>query len=128
MNKEEKQNIRLKIWKELKKVALPDSRFHFNFEEYIPDFVDSSFAHKQIYNNEIYKNSQILFVTPDNCLTSFREQVIRDKKDMIVSTYGIYRGFILLKNEMVDKGNEIFASTLDGLEHFGTKINPPLNV
>ena len=122
MNKEEKQNIRLGIWKELKKVALPDSRFHFNFEEYIPDFIDSSIAHKQIYNNEIYKNSQILFVTPDNCLTAFREQVIRDKKDMIVSTYGIYRGFILLKNEMVDKGNEIFASTLDGLEHFGKKI------
>ena len=40
MNKEEKQQIRLKVWKDLKNIALPDSRFHLNFAEYIPDFKD----------------------------------------------------------------------------------------
>ena len=123
MDKQEKQNIRLNVWKELKKVALPDSRFHLNFKEYIPDFQNSSNAHKQIYNSKIYKESNLLFITPDNCLTSLREQAIRDKKNIIVSTYGIYRGFILLTQSMVDKGNEHFASTLDGLEYFGKKIS-----
>ena len=41
MDKQEKQQIRLKVWQKLKNVALPDSRFHLNFEEYIPDFKDS---------------------------------------------------------------------------------------
>ena len=123
MNKQEKQQIRLKVWQKLKNVALPDSRFHLNFEEYIPDFKDSVNAHDQIIKSEEYKKSKLLFITPDNCLTTIREQAIKDKKDIVISTYGIYRGFILIKNNMVDKGNEVFASTLDGLEHFGKNIS-----
>ena len=123
MDKQEKQEIRQKVWEKLKNVALPDSRFHLNFEEYIPDFKDSINAHNQIIKSEEYKESKLLFITPDNCLTTIREQAIRDGKDIIVSTYGIYRGFILIKNNMVDKGSEIFASTLDGLEHFGKNIS-----
>ena len=64
-----------------------------------------------------------MFITPDNCLTTVREKAIRDGKDIIVSTYGIYRGFILISNKNVNKGNEIFASTLDGLEYFGKSIS-----
>tara|TARA_Y100000590_G_scaffold280397_1_gene315004 strand:- start:10385 stop:11128 length:744 start_codon:yes stop_codon:yes gene_type:complete len=123
MNKEEKQQIRLKVWKELKNIALPDSRFHLNFEEYIPDFKDSINAHNQIIKSEEYKKSKLLFITPDNCLTTVREQAIRDGKTIIVSTYGIYRGFICISKNMVSEGNEIFASTLDGLEYFGKNIS-----
>jgi len=123
MNKQDKQQIRLKVWQKLKNVALPDSRFHFNFEEYIPDFKDSLNARNQITESEEYKKSKFLFITPDNCLTTMREQAIKDGKDMIVSTYGIYRGFILISKNMVNKGNEIFASTLDGLEYFGKNIS-----
>ena len=123
MNKQEKQQIRLKVWQKLKNVALPDSRFHLNFEEYIPDFKDSINAHDQIIKSEEYKKSKLLFITPDNCLTTIREQAIKDEKDIIVSTYGIYRGLILITKNMVNKGNEVFASTLDGLEHFGKNIS-----
>ena len=52
MNKQEKQQIRLKVWEKLKNVALPDSRFHLNFEEYIPDFEDSLKACDQIIKSE----------------------------------------------------------------------------
>ena len=123
MDKREKQQIRLKVWQKLKNVALPDSRFHLNFEEYIPDFKDSVNAHDQIIKSEEYKKSKLLFITPDNCLTTIREQAIKDEKDIIVSTYGIYRGLILITKNMVNKGNEVFASTLDGLEHFGKNIS-----
>ena len=123
MNKQEKQQIRLKVWEKLKNVALPDSRFHLNFEEYIPDFEDSLKACDQIIKSEEYKKSKLLFITPDNCLTTTREQAIRDGKNIIVSTYGIYRGFILIAKDMINKGDEVFASTLDGLEHFGKNIS-----
>ena len=123
MNKQEKQQIRLKVWKDLKNIALPDSRFHLNFNEYIPDFKDSINAHNEIIKSKEYKNSKLLFITPDNCLTTLRETAIRDGKDIIVSTYGIYRGFILISNKNVSKENEIFASTLDGLEYFGKNIS-----
>ena len=123
MDKQEKQQIRLKVWQKLKNIALPDSRFHLNFEEYIPDFKESVNAHNQIIDSEEYRKSKLLFITPDNCLTKTREQAIKDHKDIIVSTYGIYRGFILITKNMVNKGNEVFASTLDGLEHFGKNIS-----
>ena len=57
----DKQKIRLEVWKKLKNVALPDSRFHLNFEEYIPDFKDSINAHNQIVKSEEYKKSKLLF-------------------------------------------------------------------
>ena len=123
MNKEEKQQIRLKVWQKLKDLALPDSRFHLNFEEYIPDFKDSINACNQIRKSKEYVKSKLLFITPDNCLTTTREQAIRDGKDVIVSTYGIYRGFIFINKNMVNKGDEVFASTLDGLEYFGKNIS-----
>ncbi len=123
MNKQEKQQIRLKVWQKLKNVALPDSRFHLNFEEYIPDFKDSSEACNQIVKSKEYKKSKFLFITPDNCLTTTREQAIKDGKNIIVSTYGIYRGFILITKNMINKGDEVFASTLDGLEYFGKSIS-----
>ena len=123
MDKEKKQKIRLEVWQKLKKVALPDSRFHLNFAEYIPDFKDSLEACNQIIKSDEYKKAKLLFITPDNCLTTTREQAIKDGKDVIVSTYGIYRGFIFISKNMVNKGNEVFASTLDGLEYFGKNIS-----
>jgi 5-formyltetrahydrofolate cyclo-ligase len=119
----DKNKIRKKIWKELIKVAKPDSRFHLNFEEYIPDFAESENAHRLIYEDDIYKNSDFIFITPDNCLEKIREQSLLDNKTIIVSTYGIYRGFVMLSNKNVPKGSEKFASTLDGMELFGKNIS-----
>ena len=62
MDKQEKQQIRLKVWQKLKNVALPDSRFHLNFAEYIPDFKDSKIAHDKIIKSEEYKKSNLLLL------------------------------------------------------------------
>ena len=48
--------------------------------------------------------------------------MLRDGKSMVVSTYGIYRGFVLLEPSMVPEGQETFAGWLDGLEHFGRPV------
>ena len=39
---------------------------------YIPDFKDSKIAHDKIIKSEEYKKSNLLFITPDNCLTTVR--------------------------------------------------------
>ena len=55
-------------------------------------------------------------------LAALRAQMLRDGKSMVVSTYGIYRGFVLLEPSMVPEGQETFAGWLDGLEHFGRPV------
>jgi 5-formyltetrahydrofolate cyclo-ligase len=114
--------VRQQIWSKLKSVALPDSRFHLNFAEVIPDFVGSLAATDRLCSLPFYGQGQYAFVTPDNCLVELRRRMLAAGKSMVVSTYGIYRGFVLLEPGMVPAGQELFAAWLDGLEHFGRPI------
>ena len=114
--------VREKIWSKMAEIALPDSRFHLNFAEVIPDFVDSAKATDRIVAQPFYEAGGYAFVTPDNCLVDLRRRMLAAGKSLVVSTYGIYRGFWLLEPDMVPKGQELFAAWLDGLEHFGRPI------
>lgn len=114
--------VRERIWSRLKDVALPDSRFHLDFASVIPDFAGSSAATDRITALPVYAQSGYAFVTPDNCLTELRRRMLEAGKTMVVSTYGIYRGFFLLEPGMVPEGQAQFAAWLDGLEHFGRPI------
>lgn len=115
--------VREKIWSRLKAVAVPDSRFHLNFAEVIPDFEGSAVATDHLVAEPFYDPGTYAFITPDNCLVDLRARMLRAGKTMVVSTYGIYRGFYLLEPGMVPEGQELFAAWLDGLEHFGRKIS-----
>lgn len=117
--------VREKIWKKLKDVALPDSRFHLNFAEVIPDFQGSDSATNRLVGERFYTESKYAFVTPDNCLVDLRRRMLLAGKTMLVSTYGIYRGFRLLDPRLVPSGQELFAAWLDGIEHFGQPITLP---
>ncbi len=114
--------VRERIWNRLRQVAKPDSRFHLNFAEVIPDFEGSEEATSKLEALPFYQAGNYGFVTPDNCLAELRRRMLEAGKTMIVSTYGIYRGFILLEPSMVPEGQTLFASWLDGLEHFGRPI------
>jgi 5-formyltetrahydrofolate cyclo-ligase len=114
--------VRRRIWTALADVAKPDSRFHMNFAEVIPGFEGDDAAVARVRALPAYRDARHLFVTPDNCLEALRRFVIEDGKRMIVSTYGIYRGFVLIEPGMVPEGQALFASWLDGLEHFGRHI------
>jgi 5-formyltetrahydrofolate cyclo-ligase len=115
--------VRQQIWSLLRDVAKPDSRFHLNFAEVIPGFAGDEAAVERVVALPEYQRAKHLFVTPDNCLEDLRRRALEDGKRMVVSTYGIYRGFVLLEPAMVPKGQERFASWLDGLEHFGRPIS-----
>jgi 5-formyltetrahydrofolate cyclo-ligase len=115
--------VREKVWARLRAVARPDSRFDFNFAEVIPDFEGSEMALERFVATERYKAARYVFVTPDNGLAKLRSRLLEDGKSLVVSTYGIYRGFFLLEPQNVPKGHELYAGWLDGLEHFGRSIS-----
>jgi 5-formyltetrahydrofolate cyclo-ligase len=118
-----KQEAREFVWDELRKVARPDSRFHLDFEEFIPDFEGSQQATEKLCEQAIYTQANLLFITPDNCLERLRTQALLDRKTQIVSTYGIRRGFVELSHEDVPPGQESFAVLLDVLEKLGHYIS-----
>ena len=114
--------IRQTIWTKLKDVARPDTRFHMNFAEVIPDFDGSEKATDKVVESEAYQNSCFAFITPDNCLADLRRRMIEDGKPFVMSTYGIYRGFLYLDPAKVPPGAALYASWLDGMEHFAEPI------
>lgn len=114
---------RTKVWNALRSVAIPDSRFHYDFSEFITDFQGSDRATANLTKMDIYKNSQAIFITPDNCLERLRSQTVRDKKIMLMTTYGIRRGFVELLPDDVQSGLEDYAVLLDSIEKFGRYIS-----
>jgi len=114
-----KEKARQIAWSNLRRIAKPDSRFHLDFGEYIPDFEGSREAIERLLKLEIYQQAKVLFITPDNCLERLRAQSLRDGKVQIVATYGIRRGMVELRPEDVPDGMEDYAVLLDLLERFG---------
>jgi len=118
-----KFKLRQKVWAELRQVARPDSRFHWNFEEFVPDFEGSEQCASAIRNMACYQNSRVIFIAPDNSLTLLRQCSIEDRKTLIVATHGIVRGFMVIEPGQVPPGNEQLAATLDGMEYFARPIS-----
>ena len=114
--------VRERIWMRLADVARPDTRFHMNFAEVIPDFEGSEAATDRIAADPAYEASRFAFVTPDNCLVDLRRRMIEAGRPFVMSTYGIWRGFVLLEPERVPDGVALYAAWLDGMEHFGRPI------
>lgn len=115
--------VRQKIWEKLAAVARPDTRFHLNFAEVIPDFDASETAIGRIEALPSYTERRLAFVTPDNSLVELRRRMILAGKPFVVSTYNMLRGFRLMAPGAVPPGQERFAAWLDGIEHFGTPIS-----
>lgn len=116
------KDVRENVWKALRSVAFPDSRFHYDFAEFITDFQGSDLATARLMEMDVYKKAGVVFITPDNCLEHLRSQAVRDKKVMLITTYGIRRGFVELLPEFVPSGLEDYAILLDALEKFGRHI------
>lgn len=115
--------IRQRIWSKLHDVAKPDTRFHLNFGEVIPDFEGSEKATERIVGMPEYKACKYAFITPDNCLVDLRRRMIEAGIPFVMSTYGIYRGFLYMEPGRVPKGAELYAAWLDGMEHFARPIS-----
>jgi 5-formyltetrahydrofolate cyclo-ligase len=117
-----KQLVRGRIWEALQEVARPDSRFHWDFSEFIPDYEGSARCAETIRALPWYQDSRLLFITPDNNLAPLRAAALRDNKRLVVPTHGLVRGFMFLERAGVPSGQEEFAATLDGLERFARPL------
>nr|WP_319514963.1 5-formyltetrahydrofolate cyclo-ligase [uncultured Cohaesibacter sp.] len=118
-----KIKVRERVWRELRKVAVPDSRFHFDFGEFIADFEGGEEAVQRLVDHEFYKNSNYIFITPDNCLDRLRLKALEDGKKVLMTTYSIKRGFWLLDPAKIAPELYLYASTLDGMERVGQPVS-----
>lgn len=117
-----KSSVRERVWAELRKVAVADSRFHFDFSEFIADFEGGEDAVKRLADHVHYRNAKLIFITPDNCLDRLRLQALLDGKVVLITTYSIKRGFWLLDPAKIAKELYLYASTLDGMERIGQHL------
>ena len=123
-----KGDIRSQVWKELRKVAYPDSRFHYDFAEFIADFQGSEDATNLILNSQFFKDStkdkknSLVFITPDNCLELLRFKMLERGIPFLMTTYGIRRGFYVVDPTQIDKEMYWYAATLDGMEKLSKHV------
>lgn len=118
-----KTDVRERVFRELRKVALADSRFHFDFGEFIADFEGSQAALDRLTAHPFYQQAQCIFITPDNCVEMLRWQALRDGKLVLMTTYSILRGFWLLDPATIPADRMLHAATLDGMERYGTPLS-----
>ncbi|MDZ4295496.1 MAG: 5-formyltetrahydrofolate cyclo-ligase [Hydrogenophaga sp.] len=114
---------RHEVWADLQEVALPDSRFHLRFSDFIPDFQGSSEAMDRLFAVPALAGAGHVFVTPDNSMTGLRQRLLEAGVGLVVSSYNMARGFWYLAPGSVAPGQERFAAWLDGLEHFGQPVD-----
>ncbi len=103
--------------------ARHDSRFGRDFSRFIPGFDGSERAAQRLSEESAYRGSRYIFVTPDNALQPFRHRALLDGKTMVMPSYGLHRGFLLLEAEAVPSGHELFASWLDGVDQFAREVS-----
>ena len=112
-----KHLIRQTVWPRLRQVAVPDSRFHFDFSSFIPDFQGSSFATTRLLSHPSFTQADTVFITPDNCLRDLRHAAVAAGKLVLVTTYAVRRGFVLLNPKVIEwEERRRLASYLDGME------------
>jgi 5-formyltetrahydrofolate cyclo-ligase len=113
---------RQRIWERLKSVARPDTRFHMQFADFIPDFEGVEAATDRITALPAFKDCRLAFVTPDNSMTELRRRLITARVPTVTATYNMQRGFLYLAPDAVPEGAERYAAWLDGIEHFARPV------
>jgi 5-formyltetrahydrofolate cyclo-ligase len=111
---------RERIWRQMLSVCRPDSRFHWDFSSFIADFEGSEESALRVRQLEAYRSSPRLFITPDNATEHLRRHAMLDGKTVVMTTYAITRGFLVLEPGTVPAGEERYAATLDGMDTFAT--------
>jgi 5-formyltetrahydrofolate cyclo-ligase len=106
----------------LLEVAIPDSRSHLDVLRFVPDFAGSAAAHTRVRAMAQYREASVLFIAPDNSLRGLVHAALDDGKRVVVPTYAMRRGMVLLDPAAVPPQDREFASTLDGLERFGATL------
>jgi 5-formyltetrahydrofolate cyclo-ligase len=116
---ERRKLIWARVYHDLIRHAIPDSRFNYDFLSFTPDFRGSAAAVDRVLELPCYQNARTLLVTSDNSLERLRFQALKDGKKVLVGTYRLRRGFVLLDPARIVEENFEIAACLDGMEKPG---------
>ena len=116
------QQYRDRIWRTLERVGRPDSRFHWDFSSFIADFDGNDSATARVTELEAWRAAERVFITPDNSTELLRREAMRAGKHLLVTTYGIRRGFLALDPAVVPPEEISYAATLDGLDRYARPV------
>jgi 5-formyltetrahydrofolate cyclo-ligase len=108
-----------RVYQQLVRHAIPDSRFNLDFMSFTPDFRGSSSAIDRLVALPCYKSAETILVTPDNSLEQLRRRALKDGKRVLVATYNLRRGFFLLHPGRINDSKFELAASLDGMEKPG---------
>ncbi len=120
---EQATKVRWLVWSHLLEVARPDSRFDLNLSRFVPDFDGRGRCDDRLAALAEHDAAATIFATPDNSLENYRRVVLADGKRLIVPTFGMRRGFVLLDGRVVAPADRAYAATLDGMERVGTLLS-----
>jgi 5-formyltetrahydrofolate cyclo-ligase len=107
------------VYRELLRHAIPDSRFNCDFLHFVPDFRDSGAATSRVAELPAYAAASTILVTADNSLEGLRARALKDGKKILVATYRLRRGFVLLDPARIAESRFELAACLDGMEKTG---------
>jgi 5-formyltetrahydrofolate cyclo-ligase len=114
---------RERIWTELARVARPDSRFHWDFSSFIADFAGSDRCTERVRALDAYATRDPIFITPDNSTEHLRAAAMADGHTILMTTYGIGRGFLQLDPGVVPTAECRYAATLDGMDRYARPVS-----
>jgi 5-formyltetrahydrofolate cyclo-ligase len=117
-----REMVRMQVWAELRRVGRPDSRFHWDFSSFIPDYEGSDRSAQRVQQLPAWQEARAIFITPDNNLEPVRRLALENGLPFVMSTYGIERGFLALDSADVPAEDRGWAATLDGMERFARPI------
>lgn len=119
-----KQEIRNRVTNKLLEsdVLIPDPVFHLSLDQFIANFEGNGTATKNVAVLPEWKAAERIFITPDRSTEFLRKVAIQERKEIVITTYGICRGAVLIKRDLVPRGQEEFAASLDGMERFGIPL------
>jgi 5-formyltetrahydrofolate cyclo-ligase len=104
-------------------IAYPDAVFDLQLDHYITNFQGFETATQRLIELPEWKAAHRVFITPDNSTQLLREYAIRQEKEMIMTTFGIRRGSVLVTRRQVPQGQEEYASSLVGMEKYGRRLS-----
>jgi 5-formyltetrahydrofolate cyclo-ligase len=112
-----KESVRKMIWETMKNEGISKNACH----GHIPDFKGSGIAADLLRTTFEWKDATTIFVSPDTAQTHVRENVLLDKKQLIMASPRLLNGYLEVKPEDVS-GSEEEASTIDGAFKYGEKV------
>lgn len=112
-----KESVRKMIWDTMENECIVKTTCHGR----IPVFQGSGNAADLLRTTVEWKDTNTIFVSPDTAQTQVRENVLLDKKQLIMASPRLLNGYLKVRPEDV-KGSEEEASTIEGAFKYGEKL------